>query len=206
MCLWCLFLSTHLAHKGGKLSRWMTPPTAIAAIASFHVHAVWHIIHSPCICVQQPASTSKREALLLSTCHHKPTQPGSSLLSGYRGGTYVPKTIWISQNHYQPKPVHTCGAPKLPRAKAFAASQRGIAPPKTETLTQCPVKSQPPLTRENESKVSGHLQGRGHPSTESSPRHHLGTYTPSRWRPSTSVTPRKRKVLKTKQIYPISRE
>ena len=68
-------------HKGRKLSRWMTPPTAIAAIASFHVHAVLHIIHSPCICVQQPASTSKREALLLSTCHRKPTQPGSSVPS-----------------------------------------------------------------------------------------------------------------------------
>ena len=61
------------AQKGRKLSRWMTPPTAIAAIASFHVHAVLHIIHSPCICVQQPASTSKREALLLSTCHRNHT-------------------------------------------------------------------------------------------------------------------------------------
>ena len=69
------------AHKGRKLSRWMTPPTAIAAIASFHVHAVLHIIHSPCICVQQPASTSKREALPLSTCHQKPTQRGSSVPS-----------------------------------------------------------------------------------------------------------------------------
>ena len=69
------------AHKGRKLSRWMTLPTAIASIASFHVHAVLHIIHSPCICVQQPASTSKREALQLSTCHRKPTQPGSSVPS-----------------------------------------------------------------------------------------------------------------------------
>ena len=215
----------------------MTPPTAIAAIASIHVHAVLHIIHSPCICVQQPASTSMREALLLSTCHlnqpnqaplcrvlpraQNPTQRraerrsinthaaakhtpprcmhhlplvtahtmrshkghagthsapvsaqvhtdiknvqshlfegregaavpaggrrdqkggrggGSALLSqhalksGHQGGTYVPKTPWIAQNHYQPKPVHTCGAPRLPRAKAFAAGQKGgIAPRK----------------------------------------------------------------------------
>ena len=71
----------YLAHKGQKLSRWMTPPTAIAAIASFHVHAVLHIIHSPCICLQQPASTSKRDALQLSTCNQKPTQPGSSVPS-----------------------------------------------------------------------------------------------------------------------------
>ena len=42
-------------HKGRKLSRWMTPPTAIAAIASFHVQAVLHIVHSPCIflCLQK---------------------------------------------------------------------------------------------------------------------------------------------------------
>ena len=61
--------SKGVAHKGRKLSRWMTPPTAIAAIASTHVHAVLHIVHSPRICVQQPASTSMRGALLLSTCH-----------------------------------------------------------------------------------------------------------------------------------------
>ena len=298
------------AHKGQKLGRWMNPPTAIAAIASFHVHAVLHIIHLPCICVQQPASTSKREALdsppatgnqpnqaplcrvlpraqtptqrhaerrsinthaaakrMPPRCmHHLPLvtahtvrshrghagthsapvsvqvhtdiknvqshlftgREGAAVpaggqgeeggggdrsavaarteLSGYRGGTYVPKTLWIPQNHYQPKPVHTCGAPKHPRAKAFAAGQRGIAPPKTETLAQCPDKSQLPLTRENESKVSGHLQGHGHSSTGSSPGHHLGTYTPSRWRPSTSCNPRKRKVPNTKQIYPILRE
>ena len=53
----------------------MTPPTAIAAIASFQVHAVLHIVHSPCICAQQPVSTSMREALLLSTCHqNQPNQ------------------------------------------------------------------------------------------------------------------------------------
>ena len=37
-------------HKSRKLSRWMTPPTTIAPIASFHVHAVLHIVHSPCEC------------------------------------------------------------------------------------------------------------------------------------------------------------
>ena len=30
---------SELAHKGRKLSRWMTPPTAISAIASFHVQS-----------------------------------------------------------------------------------------------------------------------------------------------------------------------
>ena len=72
---WGHFALPKKTHKGRKLSRWMTPPRVIAAIAFFHVHAVLHIVRSPCICVQQPASTSMREALLLSTCHlNQPNQ------------------------------------------------------------------------------------------------------------------------------------
>ena len=56
----------------------MTPPTAIATIASFHVHAVLHIVHSPCICASVHVHEGSAATLHLPP---EPTQPGSSVPS-----------------------------------------------------------------------------------------------------------------------------
>ena len=90
---------------GRKLSRWMTPPTAIAAIASFHVHAVLHIVHSPCICVQQPASTSMREVLLLSICHRN--QPNQAPLC-----RVLPRAQTPTQQRAERRSINTHAAAK----------------------------------------------------------------------------------------------
>ena len=87
------------AHKGRKLRRWMTPPTAIAAIASFHVQAVWHIVHSPCICTQQPCicvqhptSQPMKEALPSLHRPHEPTLSPSSVPGSPPGSDPNPAT------------------------------------------------------------------------------------------------------------------
>ena len=70
-------------------------------------------------------------------------------ISGHQRGTYVPKTIWnlrttISQSQSTP-----AGRRSSPGPRHLLPAKGGITPPKTETLTQCPAKSQPPLIREN---------------------------------------------------------
>ena len=60
---------------------------------------------SPCICVQQPASTSMREALLLSTCHRK--QPNQAPLC-----RVLPRAQTPTQQRPERRSINTHAAAK----------------------------------------------------------------------------------------------
>ena len=110
--------------------------------------------------------------------------------TGGGGYTRTQNTLDTSEPLIAKASPHLRGA-EAPPGQGICCRPKGDSPLKTVTLKQRPDKSQPPLARENESKVSCHLQGRGHPSTDSSHSHPPGTHTPSRWRPSTSCNRQK---------------